>query len=423
VITVNHQTVSREQLLALPMHPDMMKSLRDAAHHRYAVCLNDPLQLVAIVRQLRERGQSVLLLPGGLPFDAARQLAILAGCRGIVHANLDQYCPLTGGASMASEQLSPSLCQYSSGTTGKPKLIARPWEAIDEEISRYNHALSQGGLAEWQPIILASTAHSFGLVSGIFAAWEREQHPIVHHGQLQPKLILQSIRTLERHLLYAVPTMLSSLADLLAASNTRMHAVVTSGAPMASGLFERCRALARSMNQQYGCTEAGCISLAVGMESHDDLGLTLQHVALETAGTAQSPAELIVRVSGQPPIRTGDSGYKAASGRLRFAARIDDLINVSGLKVSPLEVEEVIGSMPGVAEVVVYKGVHPLGGDRVCAQVRSSQPMTEERVKAWCMKHLPPYKVPIEVRMVEEIPRTWTGKISRRLAAQGGAQE
>ncbi len=423
MITVNHQTASRAQLLALPMHPDIMKPPRDAAHHRYAVCLNDPLQLVAIVQQLRERGQSVLLLPGGLPFDAARQLAALAGCRGIVHANLDQYFPLPDGASTSSERLTPSLCQFSSGTSGKPKLIARSWVAIDEEISRYNHALSQGGLGEWQPIILASTAHAFGLVSGILSAWEREQHPIVHHGQLQPKLILRSIRTLERHLVYAVPTMLGSLADLLAATNSRVHAFVTSGAPMASGLFERYRALARSMNQQYGCTEAGCISLAVGMESHDDLGLPLQHVAIETAGTAQTPAELIVRVSGQPQVRTGDSGYKAASGRFRFSARIDDLINVSGLKVSPLEVEEVIGSMPGVAEVVVYKGVHPLGGDRVCAQVRSSQPVTEERIKAWCMKHLPPYKVPIEVRIVDAIPRTWTGKISRRLAAQGGAQQ
>jgi 3,4-dihydroxybenzoate---[aryl-carrier protein] ligase len=428
VITVNNKTVSRKQLLALPMHADMTKPLRGSSHHGYAVCLNDPLQLVAIVEQLRELGQSVLLLPSGLPFDAARQLAIVAGCRGIVHSNSEHYHSLPAAAFPVSEQQSPSLMQFSSGTTGKPKLISRAWEAVEEEIEHYNHALSQGGLAELQPIILASASHSFGLVSGILSAWQRGQHPVLYQGQLQPKQVLASIRSLERHLLYAVPTMLGGMADLLAAANVRMHAVITSGAPMSGGLFERCRALASGMHQQYGCTEAGCISLAVGMESHDDLGMPLRHVTAETAGTAgtapaQSPAEFIVRVGGQPAIRTGDSGYMAASGRLRFAARIDDLINVSGLKVRPLEVEEVIGNMPGVIEVVVYKGVHPLGGDRVCAQVRSSQPVTEERIKAWCMKQLPPYKVPTEVLMVDAIPRTWTGKISRRLAAQGGAQE
>ncbi len=422
MITVNNETVSREQLLALPMPADMTKPLRGTAHHGYAVCLNDPLQLVAFAEQLRALGQSVLLLPSGLPFDAARELAIAAGCRGIVHGKSENYHALPDAASSVSEQQYPSLMQFSSGTTGKPNLIARPWEAVDEEIEHYNHALSQGGLAQLQPIILASASHSFGLVSGVLSAWQRGQHPVLFQGQLQPKQILASIRSLERHLLYAVPTMLGGMAELLVAAKVRMHAVITSGAPMSAGSFERCRAVAIGMHQQYGCTEAGCISLAVGMESHDDLGMPLRHIAVKKA-KAQSPAELIVRVGEKPAIRTGDSGYIAASGRLRFAARINDLINVSGLKVSPLEVEEVIGSMPGVIEAVVYKDVHPLGGDRVSAQVRASQPVTEEQVKAWCMNQLPPYKVPTAVRMVDAIPRTWTGKISRRLAAQGGAQE
>ena len=426
MITVHNRSVSREQLLALPTQHRALRPIGQSAHRLYAVCLNDPLLTVAIVEWLRELGQSVLLLHGGLPFEAARELAIAAGCSGLVHTDLEQYCPLPGRAAFvsasaaASGEDAPSLYQYSSGTTGKPKLIGRTWKAVEAEIRRYNDALARGGLADARPIVLASTAHSYGLITGIFAAWDRGVHPVIP-GQLQPKLIVNSIRETREHLLYAVPTMLHSLADMLEAAAVRLHAAVTSGAPMPRGLFERCRPLSALLVQQYGCTEAGCGSLAGGMETHDDLGHPLPGVEAEAPGTEGAPAEIAVRVNGGPRIRTGDLGFAAASGRLRFTARMDDLINVSGLKVSPLEVEEVIARMPGIVEVVVYKGVHPQGGDRVAVLAQADESVSEERIREWCAKHLPPYKVPAEIRIVEAIPRTWTGKISRRLAAQGGA--
>ena len=63
-------------------------------------------------------------------------------------------------------------------------------------------------------------------------------------------------------------------------------------------------------------------------------------------------------------------GYQSEHG-LHFIGRMDDVINVSGLKVFPIEVEEMMLRLEGVQEVIVYRGKHPVMGEIVKAKVIS----------------------------------------------------
>ncbi len=97
--------------------------------------------------------------------------------------------------------------------------------------------------------------------------------------------------------------------------------------------------------------------------------------------------------------------------------RMDDVINVSGLKVFPIEVEETMLRLEGVREAIVYRGKHPVMGEIVKAKVISH--IDPVQIREWCMQHLPAYKVPHEIESVTEIAKNKTGKVSRKLLEMG----
>ena len=106
-------------------------------------------------------------------------------------------------------------------------------------------------------------------------------------------------------------------------------------------------------------------------------------------------------------IFTKDLGYKSECG-IHFMGRMDDVINVSGLKVFPIEVEETMLRLEGVQEAIVYRGKHPVMGEIVKAKVISH--VDPVKIREWCIQHLPSYKVPYEIESVNEIPKNKTEK-------------
>ncbi|MBH5319903.1 AMP-binding protein [Paenibacillus sp. GSMTC-2017] len=412
---VNNRAIPSSDFQSMMDSYAQLVAFQTTVHRCYAICSSDAVLVISLVHFIRQRGDSVLLLFGETPIDTAKRLAEKAGCVGLFYGVIEQYVPLDEVET--KDVRLPSLYQFSSGTTGEPKLIGRSWDELARETKHYNELLSRYSLGEATPIILASITHSYGLITGVFSAMERGIRPVIISGQ-NPKSILQSIIRIPNHIIYAVPSLLAGLAPLFEYSAIQLNAVISSGAPMSSGLFEEYRAKTKRMIQQYGCTEAGCVSLAVDMESYDDLGETLGHISVLADS---DPAELRIQIIGGVQLATGDLGHRAVSGRLRFLGRIDDLINVAGLKVMPLEVEEVICKLAGVSEAVVYRGSHPLAGDIVRAQVRAdaNASITAEQVREWCMRELPTYKVPTDVQIVTSIQKMPSGKISRKLLEQG----
>ncbi len=115
-------------------------------------------------------------------------------------------------------------------------------------------------------------------------------------------------------------------------------------------------------------------------------------------------------------LRTGDMGYMDASGYVRITDRKKDMIIVSGFKVFPNEIEDVVAMHPGVLEVAAIGANDAKSGQVVkIVVVRKDEALTEADLLAYCRKHLTGYKVPkvVEFR-TEPLPKTNIGKILRR---------
>ena len=114
--------------------------------------------------------------------------------------------------------------------------------------------------------------------------------------------------------------------------------------------------------------------------------------------------------------RTGDMGFMDEQGRFKITDRKKDMIIVSGFKVFPNEVEDVVMLHPGVMEVAAIGEIDERTGEAVKIVVVKKDPeLTEAALLEHCKKHLTAYKVPklIEFR-TEPLPKTNIGKILRR---------
>jgi long-chain acyl-CoA synthetase len=122
-------------------------------------------------------------------------------------------------------------------------------------------------------------------------------------------------------------------------------------------------------------------------------------------------------------LRTGDMGVMDEHGEIRLTDRKKDMIVVSGFKVFPNEVEDVLTTHPGVAEAAAVGVPDERSGEAVkVVVVRNDPALTEAEVIAHCKKHLTGYKIPriVEFRS-EPLPKTNVGKILRRELRDGSA--
>lgn len=123
---------------------------------------------------------------------------------------------------------------------------------------------------------------------------------------------------------------------------------------------------------------------------------------------------------GEKVLYSGDLFRTDEEGYLYFISRKDDIIKTRGEKVSPKEVEEVLYGMVGVAEAVVIGVPDAVLGEVIQAVVRLSKGsrLTEKDVLRHCAQHLEDFMVPKYVAFRDELPKTSSGKNSRRELAQ-----
>ena len=119
--------------------------------------------------------------------------------------------------------------------------------------------------------------------------------------------------------------------------------------------------------------------------------------------------------------RTGDEGVIDPDGYLKLVGRIKELINRSGEKIAPIEIDEVLLTHPAVAEAVAFGIPHDVHGEEPSAAVVLSGEATQAELVSHCRAHLAAFKCPRTIHIVQEIPRTATGKVQRRLVAEAVA--
>jgi long-chain acyl-CoA synthetase len=114
-------------------------------------------------------------------------------------------------------------------------------------------------------------------------------------------------------------------------------------------------------------------------------------------------------------LRTGDIGRMDARGYVFIEDRKKDMIIVSGFKVYPNEVEDVLGKCPGVLEVAAVPQANAHSGEVVALYiVRKDPTLTEQAVRQYAHDHLTNYKRPHTIIFRDELPKTNVGKILRR---------
>ncbi|HWN28726.1 MAG TPA: AMP-binding protein [Actinomycetospora sp.] len=119
---------------------------------------------------------------------------------------------------------------------------------------------------------------------------------------------------------------------------------------------------------------------------------------------------------GSVELKTGDVGYMDAHGWFYVVDRKKDQINAGGYKVWPREVEDVLYEHPAVREAAVVGVPDEYRGETVKAfvSVRPGQNVEPDELIAFCKQRMSAYKYPRQVELLDEIPKTVTGKLLRR---------
>ncbi|WP_229923592.1 class I adenylate-forming enzyme family protein [Streptomyces candidus] len=342
-----------------------------------------------------------------------------------------------------------ALISYTSGTSGTPKGAMNSHRNImvNAERQRTGHPVAEGS----SYFALAPLFHITGMVCQLAVCLAHAGTLVLTH-RFHPQVVLDAFA--EHRPAYTVGPSTAFMALAAAPGATREHfasfeVISCGGAPLPPALVEKFRAgFGPYLRNGYGLTEctAPCASVPPEKEAPLDPVSGTLSVGVPGADTvvrivddkgADVPfgehGEIAVRgpqvVSGywrQPEataeafpdgeLRTGDIGFMDADGWLYVVDRKKDMINASGFKVWPREVEDVLHTHPSVREAAVVGVPDAYRGESVKAYVSllpGAGPGPEELV-SYCRERLAAYKYPREVVILPELPKTTSGKILRR---------
>jgi fatty-acyl-CoA synthase len=336
----------------------------------------------------------------------------------------------------------PWVLMYTSGSSGRPKgalLTHRQlhWNAV-------NTTLACDLTPDSSTLTFTPLFHTGGL--------NCLSSPLLHRGG---RIVLTkgvdvaqalSLIGSERitHLM-GVPTIYQMLADHEAFADTDLSCVedaLCGGAPLSMPLLERYLERGIPLRQGFGMTEVGpnCFSMphAKLRDKIESVGLPIHHVAAKVVRPdgsecdADEPGELLLagpavfagyfrndeanaKSFADGWFRTGDVLSRDAEGFFRVRGRIKEMFISGGENVYPAEIEAVIHDCPGVAHAAVVGVPHPRWGEvgRAFVEPRPGESVDADTIKAFLDGKLARFKLPKEIVVMEELPRTASGKLDK----------
>ncbi|MFN3860574.1 MAG: long-chain-fatty-acid--CoA ligase [Roseateles sp.] len=341
-----------------------------------------------------------------------------------------------------------ALLAYTSGTTGHPKGCMHRHRSLQ-------HNVFAGAL--W-----ANVCHE-DVVLGVVPMFHITGMVVVMHGTLAcgAALVLMprwqreyAARLIATHRVTRwtnIPTMVIDLLASPQVDSFDLSSLVTiggGGAAMPQAVAERLYARwgLRYM-EGYGLTETAAPShgnpydapkrqcLGVPYMSCDARVIdpeTLQELPVGAAGEIivhgpmvfdgywrrpDATAAAFIEFEGKRFFRTGDIGYVDADGYFFMTDRLKRMINASGFKVWPAEVENLLHAHPGIAEACVIAAPDAYRGETVKALVvrrAGHEALSAEALRDWCRGQMAAYKVPAQVEFVDSLPKSGAGKVMWR---------
>lgn len=332
---------------------------------------------------------------------------------------------------VAFDPEAPAVIVLTSGTTGRPKGVVLSGRAMA--------ASAESWLAALPPATGWLLALGLGHVAGLGIVWRAiaRRVPVRIIGRTDQAALLAAL-TSDPSMSHVslVPAQLARLLDASgeAAPPATLRAVLLGGGPIPPALVTRAVHAGWPVVPTFGLSETGSGATALPTDQALDhpgaAGLPLPGVRIridepDADGVGEILVETEARFTGYlgdppapatEPVRTGDLGRLDAAGRLFVLDRRLDRIVRGGENIAPAEVEAVLLAHPAIAEAAVVGRPDPLWGHVPAAAVvlREGVPDPgDEALAAHARGSLTGFKVPVEFRRVDALPRTAGGKLRR----------
>jgi fatty-acyl-CoA synthase len=344
----------------------------------------------------------------------------------------------------------PINIQYTSGTTGFPKGAT----LTHHNLLNNGYFVGEGvSYTELDRVCLpVPLYHCFGMVMGCLGATSHGACIVLPSPGFDPEAALSAVQAERCTSLYGVPTMF--IAELghprfAEFDLSTLRTGIMAGSPCPVEVMKR---VAGEMHMDevaicYGMTETSPVST---MTRRDDtlarrtetVGQVMPHLEVKLAdpgtgrvvrrgetgelctrgysvmlGYWQEPDKTAEAVDAARWMHTGDLATMDEEGYVNIVGRIKDMVIRGGENVYPREVEEFLYTHPDIADVQVIGVPDVRYGEELMAWVvmrpEAAEPLTAERIKAFCDGRLAHYKVPRYVHIVDGFPMTVTGKVRK----------
>ncbi|MBN9673227.1 class I adenylate-forming enzyme family protein [Roseibium aggregatum] len=356
------------------------------------------------------------------------------------------------GSFAESRDGDPAFLIYTSGTSGTPKGVLHAQRAASARRPMYE---GWYGISAADRLLHAGAFNwTYTLGVGLMDPWANGATSIVYDGPRDPEIWPGIIEKSRASLFAAVPSLYRRILKYGEVSPASFHALrhgLTAGEALPAGLYsdwknrtgrELYEALGMSEISTYissgpdlavrpgspGKPQAGR-KVAVLRETTDAEDFALAGEAGLLAvhrdepglmlGYWNRPEETAAAFRGDWFL-TGDRARKDEDGYYWYEGRADDLMNAFGYRVAPEEVERVLASHPQVLEVAVTAVPARAGVSLVTAFVvpRDAKQFDEDSLASYAADHLAEYKRPKAFRIMDQLPRTPSGKVQRKSLRQ-----
>jgi long-chain acyl-CoA synthetase len=435
---------------------ELTKILSDSGS-RILICQEDLYADVARVALPATAVQhTITTSPFDLLDEAAPTPRVLAGSRRHRDSNAaDLFELVTAHANDTPQPVDTTgddvaFMVYTSGTTGEPKAAMNTHRNVVFATSVYEHWI---GLTSEDVILgLAPLFHVTGLIGHVTLAMLTGS-PLVLFYRFD---VDEACRLAELHRATFTVSAVTAFIALLNSEAmgkydlSSLTKVYTGGAPTPPGVLSDWHARTGThIHPMYGLTEAtspthmtphnstppvdsrtGAMSVGVPVfntdvrivadAGHDAAPYEIGELVIAgpqiIPGYWQKPKETAASLSGGE-LRTGDVGFMDDRGWFYLVDRAKDMIVASGFKVWPREVEEVLYLHPAVREAAVIGISDPYRGETIKAVIslKAGHSVTAGEIKAFARERMAAYKYPRIIEIVEDLPKTTSGKIMRRL--------
>jgi long-chain acyl-CoA synthetase len=323
----------------------------------------------------------------------------------------------------------PSLLKLTSGTTAAPRAIRFQSEQL---LADCNQICDTMGISDVDLNFgVIPISHSYGFSNLLTPLIARGVPMVVSRDRL-PRAVLGDLARTNATVFPGMPVFYQAfceMEDIPVLPTLRL--CISAGAPLATAVAQQFRQkCGLPIHSFYGASECGGICYDRDGQNKEGgfVGQAMQGVAVEMVDPDASASRIRVRSaavgdgyfpeSDKAKLGGGlfvpdDLLNKTANG-FRIVGRTSDVINVAGKKINPAEVEAHLLRFGGVRQAVVFGRASILRNEEVAACVVASPGVSEVELLEFCRRELSGWQVPKRVFIVDAIPVTERGKISRR---------